>query len=822
MVLKKILLFLFLCKVILGSAQSLQHPIIYTTNNERTEILKLIENYDWAQSIKSQLHVWVDAKLKAHQENPYKIIKTIPLFADNSGQYSESEASPYAYKHNAILSLASKSAMLYYLTQEKKYAQFSADIIAPYINELSNRTIKTTTICGNEFYDPRTTYAPLALTYDFIHPYLTSNTATIFDKNLGKRIAFDNHKAQKAFTNIVGDVLQEYGKPDKHGRRVSNHPILTAPGALFAILCIENDDERERLFHVFWEKGTKHQNSFKNTILPMFGEQGIWPESLSYSFMTPLPMILNIVDRIKPEMNVSENYKNIFEGNFLFDNLRNPDRTFVRYGDSKRNNDKTQDLYRYTLNMATRKGYSELKNKAQIALKQAYNSEGGYSPLLTDNIFNNFEELQLFWGNPIPDELNGKIDFQKPTVIIKHAGLALQRNYVEKDNEKYGLTGIIGGAHYVHSHVTGIAMELYGAEYVMGPNGGLAKTVAKRKIPEHTNYFRLYAGNNTVIVNGTSHGIQKGAWNRNSYLWQNTTVNIAAEPKHLEEPVSKNFSFATQFLDDKVNNDYQQRTLSIIRTSEKTGYYFDMFRSKSLGENKFHDYIYHNIGDNIQIIANNKELEVKETDTYKTHIGDSVESPGWKLFEETKSTKPTDEAVTVRFNINYDDKQMYLFTPKGVQREFTKALGPATREAKNGYVNKKTQIIAIRQKGEAWKRPYVQVFEPSISDNSSVKSVEHLYRDDVTVGLKVISKVNGIEIIDYIICQEDASKTFNLPQVKLSFTGSFGIVRLKKIEGKIQLTMYIGKGEKLIFEKHVLEGGLDKKGQFITIFQSKL
>lgn len=816
MVLKKTLFVLFLCKMMLLSAQSLQHPIIYTKANERPKILKLIKDYDWAKSIKLQLHVWVDSKLKIHQENPYKILKDIPAFANNSGQNSESEASPYAHKHNALLSLASKSAMLYYLTQEEKYAQFSADILAPYINELSNRTIKTTTICGNEFYDPRTTYAPLAITYDFIHPYLVSKKATVFDKNSGKRIAFDNDKAQKAFTNIVGDVLQEYGKTDIHGCRVTNHPILTAPGALFAILCIENDAERERLFDIFWEKGTKHQNSFKNTILPMFGEQGIWPESLSYSFMSPLTMILNIVDRLKPEMNVSENYKNIFEGNFLFDNLRNPDRTFVRYGDSKRNNDKTQDLYRFTLNMAERKGYTALKNKAQIALKQAYNSDGGYSPLLTDNIFNNFEELQLFWGNPIPDTLEGKIDFQKPTVIIKHAGLALQRNYVEKDNENYGLTGIIGGAHYVHSHVTGIAMELYGAGYVMGPNGGLAKTVAKRKIPEHTNYFRLYAGNNTVIVNGTSHGIQKDAWNRNSYLWQNTTVNVAAEPKHLEEPISKNFSFATQFLDDKVNNAYQQRTLSIIRTSETTAYYFDMFRSKSLGENKFHDYIYHNIGDNIQILANNNELEVKETDKYKTHIGDPVESPGWKLFEETKSTKPNDEAVTVRFNINYDNKQMYLFTSKGIKREFTKALGPATREAKNGYVDKKTQIIAIRQKGEAWKRPYVQVFEPTIADKSSVKSVENLYRDDVTVGLKVISNIDGKEIIDYVICQEDASKTFNLPEVTLSFNGRFGIVRLEKMESKTQLTLYIGEGEKLIFGKHVLEVDSDKKGQLIT------
>lgn len=38
---------------------------------------------------------------------------------------------------------------------------FAADILAPYIDEIAKRTPENTTICGNEFYDPRTTYGPL-------------------------------------------------------------------------------------------------------------------------------------------------------------------------------------------------------------------------------------------------------------------------------------------------------------------------------------------------------------------------------------------------------------------------------------------------------------------------------------------------------------------------------------------------------------------------------------------------------------------------------------------------------------------------------------
>lgn len=794
-------------------AQSLKHPVIWVTAEEREGILENIEKYDWAKDILDQLHERVDSKLKLHLKNPNVILNTIPDFAKHDRENSEQKAGPLAAGHNKVLALASEAGMLYYLTQDETYAQFAADILGYYIDVLAPKTPQTTTICGYEFFDPRTTYGPFALTYDFIYNYLKQPNATVYNKQKGIRVPFDNAKAQKAIANVAGNVLQEYGKPDQHGKTISNHPILTASGALFSILCIENDAERNRLFQVFWEKGTAHQNSFKNTILPMFGEQGIWPESTSYSFMPIITMTLNIVDRVYPEMDVTKDYQHILHGNFLFDYLRHPNRKFVRFGDSKRNNDGTEDLYRYTLSIAERRGYTDLKQKAQIALKQAYEAKGGYKPKLDDNIFNNFQPLDLFWGQPIPDKIEKGIDFNKPTVLVKHAGIALQRNLTETANELYGLTGIIGGAHYVHSHLTGISMELYGAGYIMAPNAGLPATVAERRIPLHEKYFRLYAGNNTVIVNGTSHGLDEGSWKGDAYVWQNTTKNIAAEPKHLEEPVSENFSFATQYLKDEVNNCNQQRTLSIIRTGEKSAYYLDVFRSKSLGENKFHDYIYHNIGDET-IIKNEKKqvLNLKETDRYKNDIGDLVQSPGWRYFENTQVTEPIKDGVKVTFKINFDNRYMHMIVPKGVTREYTKGLTPPTREAENGYVNKKTQLIAIRQTGEAWDKPFVSIFEPSLNQESSVQSVEPLMDGDKIVGAKVISKVEKSIITDYIISQDISNATYQNKGLNLSFEGRFGIVRVEESKGEKKVSLYIGEGKKLNFEGFKLESDLQNKG----------
>lgn len=801
----KLTVVFFLCGIQFLSAQSLQHPVIWVTQEEKGRILNLVEQYDWAKIIVDDLHNIVDEKVNIHQSDPGSILLTIPAIPDDDDM-TEFEAKTVE-KHVEVLTDASHAAMLYYLTEEDKYAQFSADILSYYADVLAPREPQNTTICGNNFYDPRTSYAKFAITYDFIYNFLMKPGTKVYKNSIKSYRAYDNDVFQKTIVNMVGNTLQEYGEPDQHGKFISNHPILTAPGALFGILCVDDDKERERLFNVFWEKGTAHQNSFKNTILPMFGKQGIWPESTSYSFMPLVTLVLNIVDRVYPEMDVTQDYKNIFKGSFLFDNLRMPDGRFVRYGDSKRNNDGTQALYRYTLNLAERRGYTQLDHQAKVALRQAYNAVGGYHPEIKQAVFDDYQALKLFWGIPIPEDIQGSIDFKKPTVLVEHAGIALQRNYVEKNNELYGLCGIIGGAHYVHSHVTGISMELYGAGYVMAPNAGLPPSVPERRIPLHENYFRLYAGNNSVIVNGTSHGLQEGSWKPGAYVWQNTVTNLASEPKHLEDPVDKNFSFATQYLKDTVNFCEQERTLSTIRTSEKTGYYFDLFRSKSMHENKFHDYIYHNIGDVVSLKdGKGNSLKTKPTDRYQNDIGDPVQSPGWRYFENTEVTKSTKDEIKVRFHLDYDDSSMHMFLPGGISREYTTALAPPTREAKNGYVNKKTQVLAIRQQGEAWNRPFIAVFEPAKQTEPGVQSLEPLLDGDKVVGAKVVSQVGTTLITDYIISQESPNSIYFNKALKLRFTGRFGIVRIEETAMDKKLSLYIGEGSELSFNIYYLEG----------------
>ena len=56
--------------------------------------------------------------------------------------------------------------------------------------------------------------------------------------------------------------------------------------------------------------------------------------------------------------------------------------------------------------IAERRGYTDLKQQAQLALKQAHIAKGGYKPKISNNIFNNFEPLDLFWGYNLPEKIH--------------------------------------------------------------------------------------------------------------------------------------------------------------------------------------------------------------------------------------------------------------------------------------------------------------------------------------------------------------------------------------------------------------------------------
>ena len=78
-----------------------------------------------------------------------------------------------------------------------------------------------------------------------------------------------------------------------------------------------------------------------------------------------------------------------------------------------------------------------------------------------------------------------------------------------------------------------------------------------------------------------------------------------------------NMTYVTvSFIESEIQAE-QQRTTAIVQTSDKGGYYIDVFRSrKKEGGDKTHDYFYHNLGQEMKVMdaASNKALDMKPTE----------------------------------------------------------------------------------------------------------------------------------------------------------------------------------------------------------------
>ena len=348
--------------------------------------------------------------------------------------------------------------------------------------------------------------------------------------------------------------------------------------------------------------------------------------------------------------------------------------------------------------------------------------------------------------------------------------------------------GFQGGAHYVHSHATGIDMELYGRGEVLGSEGGRSKYRTKL----HENYYRNYAAHNTVVINGTS--TTKGGW---VGIGTNTTKLVSSEPKPSEDAVSKNFTFTHSNLDDTVNNANQSRMLGIVRTSDSTGYYLDVFRSKSLGKNKFHDYLYHNIGNKLGISKSQVSkisLELESTpNRFQNDNGNQYQSPGWRYFEKVYTSKKINQGIKARFRImNHKPALcMNLLVVASPDREYSTVLAPETLESVKPYNKRKTPVFVARQYGEAWKRPFMTVYEPQDGIDATVKTAVAKYSDDLgNQVLEVTSVVAGKKIVDLIFIGLNSSSKINYDDYK--FQGTYAVLRF--IDGKKQ-ELYIGNGE---------------------------
>ncbi len=787
-------------------------PFIWVQNSEKAGILDKIANHAWASSVFNGMVARVAADVASHQSNrdaflrelpvewtlsPAKF-KTIPTYAEASVRYAAEQK----------LNVGVDCAVLYYLTGDGKYASCAADILHNTVKTLLPVAASTSTANGGWIFqndllkEARVTGTQLPIVYDFLYPWLQGNQ--VHDVQTAGMVNFN-------FTNAQSYFRKYYQLTRDHGQKESNWSALMSTAMLNNLLALDDDSERAAAVQVYLATGSSRQASLNYDYRHYVQAGDIWPESLQYAAavgnIRSTHMVL--LERYDPSLDLFGSYPNLPTSLPRISQLRYPNGKQILFGDGTRNGTSGPFfIYELVYQHALARGRTDLASyfgsliNGGVAEGRYHRSTlNGYDNLGTQN-----DPLQLLWQAPVVSGPGVTPELPR-TDRLPFAGVALQRNPAPANNTTYGLMCFVGGAGHIHSHASGMGMEIFGMGEVLGAKSGRSTYQSKL----HENHYRLFASNNTVIVNGGSRG--EGGWEG---IGINTVQTVAMEPQPFATAVSPDFSFTcSSFADDggTLAEATQQRTMAIVRTSPTSGFYVDLFRSKSTVTNRtattlngpvtdqYHDYIYRNIGEtSVDMSTDGAPLPlVSQAKRFQNDIGDSYDQPGWRYFSNPVVSQPTSASFRARFvaTVSGTPRYMAMHMPAVASREYVKVDSPAIVDAPTPYNTQNAPTVVVRQIGEAWAKAFATVYEPHLgSTGGTVGSVTSLLRGGVVTGVKIESTVGGNDLVHYVMANPNDDETYTDGSVGLSFTGRFGIAA-DLGDGKV--TLYLGQGSSISY-----------------------
>ncbi len=816
-------------------AQETVRPIIWVKPDDKAAILAKIENNKWVADYYEAFTKRVQEDVKAYEKDPKAYLSALPynLTLQKPNQIppfrvvidSEKDAATRRNKLQHYLKNGIDCGILYYLTGDEKYAQYSTSVFYTFVKSLLQITPSTEAGNGGWIYqdnhlrEAREIGAQIPILYDFIAPYIAKGGKAynfITDKKEDVSIA----EAEQVFKTYINLALE-------HGIVNCNWPVLESPSLVGNILALNNRKERDDFLVYYLEKNTPHQDALPK-VAKVFKDNGNWPESLNYSGgVTGLTTyLMTWLTKFDPALNLGKKYPEVPMALSVPYNLTWPNNNqTIQFGDGHRSFHRGYNdaefaylLGKYAQSQQLIAESGSLINTG-LAIGEYKRSKLGERSYEAHPYYD--EPLKLLWFSA---SIDGEAkDYPKPTTNgLAFSGISLQRNLSSTNNPKDGLMLFVGGGAFVHGHASGMNMELYGRGHILGAKAGRTSYGTE----DHENYYRIFAGHNTVIVNGASRG--EGEWANNAI---NTVKKEAIEPEYYQKPVSANYSFSTtSFLDDKGDKAEatQLRTLGIIRTSPTTGYYIDVYKSKSALPNQYHDYVYHNIGDELTLNPASKDFNLKEdANRYMANAKDKWErnrayrNPGWHYFKDIQTSGAYANELTAVFSaksLGKDGVNMKLFISGNTEREYTKVMAPITDEMPKPYDKKTTPTLVIRKNGEAWDKPFAVVFEAFEGNKTvgTIQSVRQLLIKGVFKGFIVNSEVDKKALQQFIIVQDNDDDIFEDKALGIKFKGKYAVITVNQQKNPVSL--YVGSGQMLSYQKWEMKSnGLKPSAFFVDI-----
>ena len=516
---------------------------------------------------------------------------------------------------------------------------------------------------------------------------------------------------------------------------------------------------------------------------------GVWPEAPGYAFsVTNSILHLSQVIYNATGQDVIDDYPILQQAAVVVSQYLFPNGYTVGFGDTYH---ETPDVEAMEVLIARfrRKGNRESEQQVTNALREQMNLNGYRRERMGSLL-----ALTGYVDTLLPQKQTEK-PLKTRTFYADTVNFLVQRN--EKDAEN-GLMMSLVGTRGGHMQANGMAMELYGRGMVLGPDFGRGPSYWNES---HGEFYAKFAAHNTVVVDGKSD--YNGG--RQSYPFK----IMACEPEPGSyEALSENVSFSDTAFQEPATDAVQRRMLSLIRTSETTGYYVDVLRSRRKdGSDKKHEYLYHNIGQDVSILgADGRSLEMKATDELGTQNGDHQ---GYNYFTD-KYVVPYDQDFSAVFDMDLNrgkDVCMKMWMAGQAGRQIFKAKSPVSRSVSKGSVPREVQslpvpTVIVRQDGPAWDKPFIAVYEPYYKEDgafiSAIRQLSTKQSPGDFVGIAIDSKQGGRQMI--------LNNTTDSKQVEcegVEFAGLFGIVSENP---KGMSYLYLGKGTKLSTDRMEIDG----------------
>ena len=605
-----------------------------------------------------------------------------------------------------IMGIARDAAFLYWLTGEERYAKLAAGVFDTYMTGIYYRNVPIDLNHGHQqtlvgmssfevihediLYD----IVPL---YDFLYDYLNARHADKMDIYAG---AF-----KKWADNIIANGVPHNNWNLMQARYIMNIGMILEDNKQYP-------DGKGREYYIDY---VLNRSSIRQWSLARLADYGFDPQT---GIWTECPGYCNVV------LNDYTSFATLFDRNLNFDLVKAlpviskavsatpqylfPNRMLCGFGDTHPGYLNTAPISRLIQN-AQHNGKKEQEDYFTAMLK-CFNPNAGQETGMKKDVrvsVNSFFDDKPLELNPAIEA--GKIeDYISPLFYAPNVSWLVQRNGM---NPRHSLMISLNASEGNHMHANGISMELYGKGYVLGPDAGIGLYLYSGL--DYLEYYSQFPSHNTVCVDGiSSYPVMKS----NHSFDLKSSFPAPAKPGSAFTPIT----YSDVYFREPESRAHQTRLMGIVTTGPETGYYVDIFRSrKEQGGDKMHDYFYHNLGQTLTLTAaDGSDLNLQPTE--------ELAFAGAHLYAYSyiydKKSAATDKDIKATFTIDMpdnDDISMNLWMKGEAEREVFTALSPMTEGLSRtpgmpyNIREQPTLTFVARQKGEAWNRPFVAVYEPS-------------------------------------------------------------------------------------------------------------